>query len=234
MNIRSNNPLPLVRLNTADEKGIVAMRSWYDSIYALTESGKINVYTNHPYQGLHLENVIMPPSGLFPSKGLDIDSDGFVWSFDNKTNDIIRIDRNGTMVGRIVKDAISNFCLSPSDLTTTCDGLIVVTDMCGAGRFFVLKYNDDAVAIEQYNDGSALPEPPSYVSTGPGGQIYFMGSNFVTVFGRKGNLAPYQFVTQWKHDMQFPRQLFVDQSENVFISGSSFEEGKSILNVSVL
>lgn len=211
--------------NSSSETHISLLRTRYDNIYALRENGQINVYSNYPFTGIQLENVVILDTSIRLAKGLDIDSEGYIWSIDINTNDLIRITPEGYFDSRVKAGSISNFCFSPVDLTTTCDGLLVVADLCGNGRFFVLRHNGSAVYTVQYNDGRTMVEAPKQVSTGPGGYLYFLGLKNVTVFGRSSKTAPFEQITSFQHGLQFPTQLFVDQTGTIFISCSSASAG---------
>lgn len=216
-------------IDTANDSRITALRTTYNRIYGLREDGRINIYTNQPFAGMKLSKVIAFNGSIRLTIGLDIDKDGFLWSFDNKTMDLVMIHPDGYAAARIPGSSISNVCWSPTDIATTCDGLVVITDLCGNGRIFVLQPKGDRIRIVQYNDGRLLPEPPLRVSTGPEGDLFFTGVQYVTVFQRKDADSKFRMVTSWLHDLQFAKQLFADQNGRVFIASSKFSAGRCFL-----
>lgn len=203
---------------------IISMQAQDESIYALTETGQIAVY-NHSRE-LQLSDVIWLQD-VQAVKGLDVDVSGFIWTIDNVTDDLVRFHPNGTLSGRIVSETISDFCWKPVDLTTTCDGTIVVADACGFGRFFAMKYSSGAAVVLHYSDD--MPEQPRYVTTGPDGDIFFTGANYVAVFSKSGQYSQYRDSTLFRHNFNDPRQLFVDESGTAFISGSSLVDGNAFV-----
>lgn len=219
--IRPSNPMPVMQANTEAESNIVAIRARFDTLYSLTGTGNIHIYG----KGLQQISDFDLIDGV-PARGLDVDNQGFLWTIDQNSNDLLRINPNGSLDARVASDTLSNYCWKPSDLTTTCDNSIVVADQCGEGRFFVLSYTNSKIVEEQYNGGDGLLEKPMRVTTGPNRKLYFMGQSYVTVFQQNIDFAPYAFVMAFEHGIANPGQVYVDQAENVFISVKSSSQGK--------
>lgn len=222
------DPLPLFVRKTTEDTNIVITKTRFDQMFALHNNGKVDVYTRTSTGRLERPKSLPMTNGINPYRGFDVDSSGVIWTFDSETNDLVRVDSLGNLVARTKPSTITDTCWQPVDIATTCDGLLIVADACDRGRFFVLEANDrnSMMLVKQFNDGGMFPETPIVVTTGLNEQVFFVGQNYVTVYQKNTLHSPFQYVASWKHGVQSPKQVHVDQTGQLYMTCSRSLQSK--------